>query len=888
MRALHTRPDRAIASHGQRAHIQPMKTDAAPKPTRLKDYTPYNFALSETRLDVRLDPKETEVTSLLKVTRTAPGPFVLDGENITLKSVEVNGVSLKRSDYRLTQTQLIIKNVPDSSDVRIVNTLNPSENKTLMGLYVSGGRFCTQCEAEGFRRITFYPDRPDVMSVFTVLIEADRESYPTLLANGNKSEEGASDRGKHYAVWHDPFPKPAYLFALVAGEFDRLADSFTTMSGRNIPLEIFVDPGNASKAEYAMDALKRSMRWDEDAFGREYDLDRFMIVAVRDFNFGAMENKGLNIFNSALLLADAATATDMNFERIESVVAHEYFHNWTGNRITCRDWFQLCLKEGFTVFRDQEFSADQRGAAVQRIKDVRALRARQFPEDNGPLAHPVRPESYLKIDNFYTATIYEKGAELIRMLKSWLGAETFRKGCDLYFTRLDGTAATVEEFLECFAQASGEDMAPFMRWYRQAGTPRLTVTRSLRKDGTSTINFSQNTPPTPGQTKKAPLVMPVRWQVIGDEGPLSEPQLTLLTEESETISYTANAPHSLSVLQEFSAPAILQSDAKTDDLLRLMKNDPDAFNRWEAGQTLARRMLADCAKAIEAGKMPDTNDSLRRYADALHTTLQDDQFDTAYKALVLTPPTQMEVIMQAAPIDPIAAFEATNWLARAVADTMRETLLATYHSLQERGPFSPDADSAGRRALKNRCLALLAARFDPMAAQLASQQLDKATNMTDEISALITLSRLGGQRVEQALTTFFDKWKNEPLVLDKWFSVQAMRHHADGIEGLKNLTELTCYERSNPNRVRSLIGGFAMGNTRLFHAKNGAGYQFFTEQVMDMDSRNPSVAARLLGAYEIWPKLDAERQALIQAELDQIIARGPSKNVLEIAQKVRG
>ena len=639
-----------------------------------------------------------------------------------------------------------------------------------------------------------------------------------------------------------------------------------------------------------MDSLKRSMAWDEQAFGREYDLDRFMIVAVRDFNFGAMENKGLNIFNSALLLADAATATDMNFERIESVVAHEYFHNWTGNRITCRDWFQLCLKEGFTVFRDQEFSADQRGAAVQRIKDVRALRARQFPEDNGPLAHPVRPDSYVKIDNFYTATIYEKGAELIRMLKTWLGADTFRKGCDLYFKRLDGTAATVEEFLACFEDVSGQSMKPFMRWYTQAGTPRVTVSRKRNENGQPSIRFEQTTPPTPGQSQKDPLVLPVRWQVIGDNGPVSEPQLTVLTEAAETVQYgKANlGAHSISALQSFSAPAILQSDATTEDLVRLMKGDPDAFNRWEAGQTLARRLLADFAKALEAGRAPKADRSLALYTEALHETLQDDQFDTAYKALVLTPPTHMEILMRAAPVDPIAAFEASNWLNRSIADGLRDTLLTKYRNLQDTGPFSPDAEAAGRRALKNRCLALLAARFDPLAAQLASQQLDNATNMTDEIGALITLSRLGGQRVEQALGTFFDKWSEEPLVLDKWFSVQAMRHHADGISALEALTQLECYERSNPNRVRALVGSFAMGNIPLFHVRDGSGYAFFADQVMDMDGRNPSVAARLLGAFEVWPKLDPQRQALVRQNLDRIIAQKPSKNVLEIAQKIRG
>lgn len=866
-----------------------MRTDAAPRPTRLSDYTPFNFDLTESRFDFRLGPKKTEVRSLLTLTRTAPGSLELDGEAINLVSVEVDGRSLKRTEYRLTQNKLILDNVPDAFTLNITTTCDPSANTTLMGLYVSGGRFCTQCEAEGFRRITYYPDRPDVMSVFTVLIEADKDAYPTLLANGNKIDGGDLDNGRHFAVWHDPFPKPCYLFALVAGEFDLLEDRFVTMSGRTIPLEIFVDPGDASRAEYAMDSLKRSMAWDEKAFGREYDLDRFMIVAVRDFNFGAMENKGLNIFNSALLLADAETATDMNFERIESVVAHEYFHNWTGNRITCRDWFQLCLKEGFTVFRDQEFSADQRGAAVQRIKDVRALRARQFAEDNGPLAHPVRPSEYLKIDNFYTATIYEKGAELIRMLKTWLGADLFRKGCDLYFARLDGTAATVEEFLDCFEEASGQDLSQFMKWYEQAGTPRISAKRQINSNKNQSVTFKQRTPQTPGQRRKVPLVQPIWWQAIGDSGPLTDPQLTVMTSKEETVSYpTFDEPHSLSVLQGFSAPVILESDAKTDDLIRLMGNDPDAFNRWEAGQTLARRLLVNCAKSLENGKLPKADKALQHYVKALGKTLADDQFDNAFKALVLTPPTAMEVLMEAAPVDPIAVHEAGNWLARAIADGLREALVETYRAMQDKGLFSPNAHAAGRRALKGRCLALLAARFDPLAAPLASQQLDEATNMTDELGALITLSRLGGQRVEQSMEQFFDKWKDKPLVLDKWFSVQAMRDHADGIEALTQLTETPSYERNNPNRVRALVGSFAMANAKLFHKLDGSGYRFLTDQVLDMDDRNPPVAARLLGAFEIWPKLDKTRQNLIRTELERIIAGSPSKNVLEIAQRTLG
>lgn len=868
-----------------------MKTDAAPMPTRLSDYTPYNFEIAEARFDFRLDPKKTTVRSLLTMKRTAPGPLALDGEDINLICVQIDGRALKRSEYRLTQTQLILDETPNEFTLNIETACDPSSNTTLMGLYVSGGRFFTQCEAEGFRRITYFPDRPDVMSIYTILIDADKTTYPTLLSNGNKIDSGDIDGGRHFAVWHDPFRKPCYLFALVAGQFDLLEDSFTTMSGRHIPLEIYVDPGDAPKAAYAMDSLLRSMAWDETAFGREYDLDIFMIVAVRDFNFGAMENKGLNIFNSSLLLADAETATDMNFERIESVVAHEYFHNWTGNRITCRDWFQLCLKEGFTVFRDQEFSADQRGAAVQRIKDVRALRGRQFAEDDGPLAHPVRPAEYMKIDNFYTSTIYEKGAELIRMLKTWLGDDMFRKGSDLYFERLDGTAATIEQFLECHADASGEDMSQFLGWYNQAGTPRLTVRRDQSPTTPATnhtLSFHQETPSTPGQADKHPMLLPIRWQPIGDNGPLMEPQLTVMTTEDTTVSYPRfDVPHSLSVLQQFSAPVILKSDASTADLIRLMGQDPDAFNRWEAGQTLARRLLVDFAKALEAGDLPKTDTALRDYTRALRTTLLDPQFDDAFKALVLMPPSAMEVLMVAAPVDPIAVHEAGNWLSRAIADTLRDDLVATYAAKNDDGPFSPNAKAAGRRALKGRCLSLLAARFDPLAASLAANQLDGATNMTDEIGALVILSRLGGQRVESSMTQFFEKWKDQPLVIDKWYSVQSMRHHVDGIHAIIRLAETPSYEPNNPNRVRALIGGFSFGNVKLFHKIDGSGYRFFADKVLDMDKRNPSVAARLLGSFEIWRKLDPTRQALVRVELDRIIASKPSKNVLEIAQRTR-
>jgi len=859
-----------------------MRTDTAPAPTRLSEYTPPNFQIDNVYLDFDLDPAATRVKSRLEMTRLAPGPLELDGDDIVLKSVKLDGKDLKRTEYRLTQTHLILENLPDRCVLEIETECAPEKNSTLMGLYVSGGRFCTQCEAEGFRRMTFYPDRPDVMSIFRVRIEADKEKYPYLLANGNCVDEGDLTDGKHYAIWEDPFKKPAYLFALVAGEFDILEDSFTTMSGREIPLTIYVDPGDAPRSEYAMDSLKRSMKWDEEAFGREYDLDRFMIVAVRDFNFGAMENKGLNIFNSVLLLADAETATDMNFERIESVVAHEYFHNWTGNRITCRDWFQLCLKEGFTVFRDQEFSADMRGATVQRIKDVRALRSRQFPEDQGPLAHPVRPSEYMKIDNFYTATIYEKGAELIRMLKTMLGADTFRKGCDYYFDTLDGTAATVEQFVACFEHVSGRDLSQFMNWYEQAGTPIIHVRRTNQG-----IEIIQENKPTPGQSKKDNRVIPIRWSNISQSGTNTNEALDIIEKGSVLLGNPA-VQSTPSLFRDFSAPVVIKSDFQTEDYLRLMAHDENGFNRWEAGQTIARKLLTDMTRSVQMGKAPEPDDALRGYTSALRQTLLDDSFDPAFKALTLTPPGEKEILQGLNDVDPVAVTQSGRWLKRAIGDHLKSDLLNTYHTMQDDGPFSPSAEAAGRRALANRSLALLAAKMDPQAAPLAINQLNSATNMTNELSALITLTHLGGRRVDQSLEDFYQKWKDNPLVIDKWFAVGAMRPGANALDFVKSLTQHSAYNNSNPNRVRALIGSFAMNNTEAFHKSDGSGYAFFAEQVLDMDGRNPQVAARLLGALEVLPKLEKDLQNKARAQLLSVIKSKPSKNVLEIATKLIG
>jgi len=857
-----------------------MRTDTAPTPTLLEDYKPPNFQIDSVYLDFDLSPQATRVRSRIILTRAAPGPLELDGEELSLKSVKVDGKSLKRTGYRLTQTQLILSDLPDHCVLEIETVCNPAANSTLMGLYVSGGRFCTQCEAEGFRRITYYIDRPDAMSVFKVRIEAPKTDYPYLLANGNCVEQGDLDGDRHYAIWEDPFTKPAYLFALVAGKFDILEDSFTTMSGRDIPLTIYVDPGDSSRALYAMDSLKRSMKWDEDIFGREYDLDRFMIVAVRDFNFGAMENKGLNIFNSSLLLADAATATDMNFERIESVVAHEYFHNWTGNRITCRDWFQLCLKEGFTVFRDQEFSADMRGATVQRIKDVRALRSRQFPEDQGPLAHSVRPNAYMKIDNFYTSTIYEKGAELIRMLKTILGAKVFRKGCDHYFDTLDGTAATVEQFVTCFEHVSGQDLSQFMRWYEQAGTPIISAKRTA--DG---ITIEQSHKPTPGQPVKDDRVIPIRWSTVDADGRNSAEQLAIMDKASMTLTGGTGTP---SLFRDFSAPVVTQTDFETEDYLRLMAHDQNGFNRWEAGQTIARGLISNMTKDIQSGKPAAPNTALKAYVAALRNTLSDDSFEPAYKALVLSPPGDREIMQGLADVDPIAVSLAGKWLRRAIGDHLREDLIQTYHEMSDDGEFSPSAEAAGRRSLRNRALNLLAARQDPQAAPLAISQLNTATNMTNELSALVTLTHLGGRRIDRSLAEFYEKWQKNPLVIDKWFAVGASRPGSNALKYVIDLTEHTAFNSSNPNRVRALIGTFAMNNPDGFHRLDGAGYKFFSDQVIDMDSRNPQVAARLLGAFDIWPKLDDHRKDLIRSQLSRIIGAKPSKNVMEIAAKILG
>jgi aminopeptidase N len=868
-----------------------MRTET-PQPIRLSEYRPPAYLVDEVHLSFDLAPNTTRVRARLDVRRNgeAAEPLRFNGERLKPVSVAIDGRTLSEGEYSFDGEFLTIADVPAAFVLETEVEIDPENNKALSGLYMSGGRFCTQCEAEGFRTITFWPDRPDVLSRFTVRIEADT-AFRHLLSNGNLIEAGQLPGGRHFAVWNDPFPKPSYLFALVAGELDVLEDKLVTMSGRTVDLRIYVDPGMAPRAAYAMDALKRSMKWDEEAFGREYDLDLFMIVAVRDFNFGAMENKGLNIFNSSLLLADPATATDMDFERIESVVAHEYFHNWTGDRITCRDWFQLCLKEGLTVFRDQSFSGDMRGHAVQRIKDVKALRARQFAEDQGPLAHPVRPSSYLKIDNFYTATIYEKGSEVIRMLKTLIGPDAFRSGMDLYFERWDGHATTVEEFIRCFEEASSRDLSDFFAWYEQAGTPRVTLKSDYDEAArTLTLNLSQETPPTPGQPTKRPLPIPVivglldhegRTLAFESDGKAVDETVVVLDRAQTTVTLSGvDSRPVVSALRGFSAPVVLETDAPPKDRYVQLAADPDLFNRWEAGQDLARALILSRAQ----GRADEVNEE--RYAEAVGRALADQASDPAFKALLLALPSESDLALAMKPADPAAIHEARDALRLRLALHLNAELRRLHTGLQDLGEFSPDAAGAGRRALRNAALDLMAANPRADVAEIAEGHYRAAINMTDAMGGLSALMQIGGQAYEAALEDFYGRWKSEPLVIDKWFAVQARDPSETALGRVMGLTTHPAFEGKNPNRLRALVSTFANFNPARFHDPSGAGYRFLADQIIGVDGFNPMTAARLVDPLGGWRRYTPELGALMKAELQRILqAPGLSKNVFELASR---
>ncbi len=871
-----------------------MRTDV-PQPIRLADYRPPAFQIDEVELLFTLEPSATRVKARLKVRRDGANgdPLVLDGVRLKLKRVSIDGQEIGANQYQLTDETLTIPDAPDSFVLETEVVIDPEANTHLEGLYMSAGRFCTQCEPEGFRKVTYWPDRPDVLSRFTVRMEGDKALYPRLLANGNLVDAGDLGGGRHYALWNDPFPKPSYLFAMVAGELDVLEDSFVTMSGRKVDLRIYVDPGQAPRATYAMDALKRSMRWDEEAFGREYDLDLFMIVAVRDFNFGAMENKGLNIFNSSLLLADADTATDANYERIESVIAHEYFHNWTGDRITCRDWFQLCLKEGLTVFRDQSFSADMRGHAVQRIKDVRALRARQFAEDSGPLAHPVRPTSFVKIDNFYTATVYEKGSELIRMLKTILGPDAFRRGMDLYFERWDGTATTVESFIDCFAEVSDRDLTDFFSWYNQAGTPEVSIAQRYDPGARALdLVLSQKVPPTPGQADKKPVPIPIRLGLLDQDGavqtfaapgqaPGDETVITIdRPEVSVRLSGVERRPV-LSALRGFSAPVKLRTDSPPEDRYVLLAADPDLFNRWEAGQSLAEELILARARGAA------DPDGEARFAAALGRAAADPSAEPAFTALLLQLPEETDLAVAMAPgADPAAIHEASDALRKTIARSLKADLERLHEAQEPGGPFSPDAQSAGRRALANAALELLAADPTPEVIDRAVRHFRSAANMTDAMGALEALKLIGGEPFETALEQFYARWSHEPLVVDKWFSVQARAPGPEALGRVMGLTVHPAFDAKTPNRLRAVVAGFTQMNPAAFHDPSGAGYRFLADQILAVDSFNPNVAARLIEPLGGFRRFTAPLAEKMKAELERVLsAEGLSKNVSEMADR---
>ncbi|MEO0883239.1 MAG: aminopeptidase N [Pseudomonadota bacterium] len=856
-----------------------MRTDI-PQTVRLEDYKPYPFDIEQVALRFELDPDATRVTTRMVVRRKeghAGEAFELDGEDLTLKAIGLNGEGLSAADYTVGETGLVLTSVPDAFELETVVEIAPVKNTTLSGLYISGGRFCTQCEATGFRRITYWPDRPDVMSRYSVEIVADREAYPILLSNGSPAGTEDLSEGRHLARWDDPHRKPSYLFALCAGDYDIYRDTFTTMNGRAVDLAIHVDKGEADKAAWAMDCLKRSMTWDEDVFGREYDLDVFNIVAVRDFNFGAMENKGLNIFNSAYVLADEASATDADFEAIESIVAHEYFHNWTGNRITCRDWFQLCLKEGLTVFRDQEFSADMRSRPVQRIKDVIRLRARQFAEDAGPLAHPVRPASYGSIDNLYTATVYEKGAELIRMLKRLIGDDAFAKGLDLYFERHDGDAATIEDFYACFEDASGASLADFRQWYAQPGTPTVTLEESWDKEASEiTLTLSQSVRKIEGRDDPKPLPIPLAAALISNKGDLVQDLPYTLESDTETfgISLPAGTERPLvSIAQGFSAPIRVERDLSQAAQLELASAERDPFNRWDLLQTLAKKSLLDTAydgAAVDAALMGAIAQASLAVADE----------DPAYGALLLRLPDVSELFLEQTPADPVALADARKTHKVELARALNGEITARL-SQPAPSPFKPDAEQAGIRSLRSALMDLAA--YHDEASALLPNLFAGASSMTEQQAALSALLAAG--TAQSALAAFYEQWAASPLVVDKWFALQARVTDAAGAIAL---SEHPDFDLGNPNRVRALAAHFAIGNLAGFHDPSGDGHAFLADIIRKTDTRNPALAARLLTAFEQWRSLEEAARTSAEKTLKNLEKTGLSSNSADIVSRALG
>jgi aminopeptidase N len=878
-----------------------MRTETPPT-IHLKDYAPSSHVIEHVSLDVSLDATGTRVVATSQVRpnpagKTSARTLELDGEGLELKRIAINGEEIGGNRYRIEGEKMVIDNVPGGPfELTIETTCNPQANTALSGLYRSNGIFCTQCEAEGFRRITYFIDRPDVMATYDVRIEADKASCPVLLSNGNPVEHGDLPDGRHYATWHDPWRKPSYLFALVGGDLACVSDSFTTMSGREVELRIYVEQGKQDRCEWAMQSLKASMKWDEDAFGREYDLDIFMIVAVSDFNMGAMENKGLNVFNDKYILARPDTATDQDYVHIEAIIAHEYFHNWTGNRITCRDWFQLCLKEGLTVFRDQEFTSDLRSRAVKRIQDVRTLRSHQFPEDAGPLAHPVRPQSYMEINNFYTATVYEKGAEVVRMMKTLLGPERFADALDIYFDRHDGDAATVEDFVACMEDASGRDLTQFFHWYNQAGTP--SVTAKLTWDEAASLarlELSQTLRPTPGQQDKPALHMPLALGLIGpdgqdmalrlDDGRELADGMVELREERQGWTFTGiTARPVLSINRGFSAPVTITSTLQDDELTFLMAHDCDTFNRWEAAQTLARSLILSTIQSLADAMPAPTVDG---FADALAHTLEDEALEPAFKAQMLALPGEADIAnMLARNVDPDQVQKARDVVRRATATRLHDKLQQLAEDLPE-GPYSPDPDSTGRRSLAYGALSLWSAAAPGEAAALAHTQFSTASHMSGILGPLGVLSTLDVAQRAAALGEFHERYAQDHLLVDKWFTLHAIRPDADAPQHVKALTQHKDFNLDRPNRVRALVGAFAGMNQTGFNAASGEGYDLVADIIMQLDSRNPQIAARMAGSFRSYQIMEQARQDKARQALARIKARdGLSGDTLEMVSRM--
>ena len=877
---------------------------------RRTDYRPPAFLLDRVALEFDLDAALTHVTATLVVHRNPmrlvnTDPLVLDGEDLELVSVEVNGRVLPAGGYELREDSLTIPAPDDRFTVKIVNRIRPTANTELMGVFVSNGNFFSQCEAEGFRRITFFPDRPDVMAPYRVTLRADRERYPVLLSNGNLVEQGELADGRHFAVWNDPFAKPSYLFALVAGRFEVLEERVVQASGREALLQIYVEPGNLDKTSHAMESLKRAIAWDQRRYGLELDLDRFMIVASNDFNMGAMENKGLNIFNAKYVLAHPNVATDTDYAGIESIVGHEYFHNWTGNRVTCRDWFQLSLKEGLTVFRDQEFTADMMGDAgsrgVKRIEDVRMLRALQFPEDSGPMAHPVRPDTYQEIGNFYTATVYEKGAEVCRMLHTIVGVDGFRRGLELYFKRHDGQAVTCDDFVAAIADANGRDLTQFKRWYAQSGTPRVAV--NVRYDEAAAaleLTLSQSTPPTPGQPTKEPFHIPFAVGLLGRDGrdlPLQlegEPvaqgttRVLNLNQPSQTFRFVNVKPPVVpSLLRGFSAPVTVEARYNDDELAFLAEHDSDLFNRWEAGQRMAINRLMALTDAAEAGKSLELDDAFIR---TLETTLADPKVSPAFKDLALTLPSESFIGEQRAVIEPEAVRAARRFMLGEIGRRLAPKWAAVYDATFVDGPYSPDPKSAGKRALRNLALAYLVDGAVPGALDFARHQLVEAANMTEAQGALSAIVNSAAPFKAEALVQLARLWAGEPLLMNKWFQLQATAIAQAGerpvAERVRVLLQHPGFSIANPNNVFALLRSFCVSNEAEFHRRDADSYQLWVEAVLALDRINPTVAARIARALDRWRRFAPDHQQAMREALEYVAAAEHlSRDVREIVTK---